>query len=34
MPKYEVAFEDERAEDSIDDRSVPELSKRDKALLQ
>jgi hypothetical protein len=34
MPKYEVAFGDERAQDSVDDRSVPKLSKRDKALLQ
>ena len=32
-PKYEAAFGDERAEDSSDDRLVPELSKRDKALL-
>jgi hypothetical protein len=34
MPKYEVAFGDEHMEDSADDRPVPELSKRDKALLQ
>jgi hypothetical protein len=34
MPEYEVAFEDERAEDSIDDRSVHELSKRGNTLLQ
>jgi hypothetical protein len=33
MPEYEAAFGDERAEDSADDRSVPELSNRDKALL-
>jgi hypothetical protein len=34
MPKYEAAFGDERAKDSTDDRPVPELSKRDKTLLQ
>jgi hypothetical protein len=34
MPKYEVAFGDERADDSADDRPIPELSNRDKALLQ
>jgi hypothetical protein len=34
MPEYEAAFGDERAEDSADDRPIPELSKRDKALLQ
>jgi hypothetical protein len=34
MPEYEVAFRDECAEDSADDRSVPKLSKRDKTLLQ
>jgi hypothetical protein len=34
MPKYEVAIRDERAEDSTDDRPVPELSNRDKVLLQ
>jgi hypothetical protein len=28
-PEYEATFRDERAEDSVDDRSVPELSKRD-----
>jgi hypothetical protein len=33
MPKYETTFGNERADDSADDRSVPELSKRDKALL-
>jgi hypothetical protein len=32
--EYEVVFGDEGAEDSIDDRPVPKLSKRDKALLQ
>jgi hypothetical protein len=34
MPEYEAMFGDERAEDSADDRSIPELSKRDKALLE
>jgi hypothetical protein len=34
MPEYEATFGDERAEGSTNDRSVPELSKRDKALLQ
>jgi hypothetical protein len=34
MPKYEAAFEDECSKDSADDRPVPELSKRDKVLLQ
>jgi hypothetical protein len=34
MLEYEATFGDERAEDSVDDRSVPELSKRVKALLQ
>jgi hypothetical protein len=34
MPEYEAAFGDERTEDSADDRLVPKLSKRDKALLQ
>jgi hypothetical protein len=33
-PEYEVTFGDERAEDSAVDRPVPELSNRDKALLQ
>jgi hypothetical protein len=33
MPEYEATFRDERAEDSIDDRPVPELSNRYKALL-
>jgi hypothetical protein len=32
--EYEVVFGDEGAEDSVDDRPVPKLSKRDKALLQ
>jgi hypothetical protein len=32
--EYEVAFGDEGAEDSVDDRLVPKLSKRDKTLLQ
>jgi hypothetical protein len=34
MPEYETTFRDERAEDSADDRPIPELSNRDKALLQ
>jgi hypothetical protein len=34
MPEYEAAFGFERAEDSMDDQPVPELSNRDKALLQ
>jgi hypothetical protein len=34
MLEYEVTFGDECAEDSVNDRSVLELSKRDKALLQ
>jgi hypothetical protein len=34
MPKYEAAFGDERTEDSTDDQPVPELSKRNNALLQ
>jgi hypothetical protein len=34
MPEYEAAFGDERMEDSVDDRPVHELSKRDKSLLQ
>jgi hypothetical protein len=34
MPKYEATFRNERAEDSADDRPIPELSNRDKALLQ
>jgi hypothetical protein len=34
IPEYEAVFEDEHAEDSANDRPVPKLSKRDKALLQ
>jgi hypothetical protein len=34
MPEYDPVFEDERAEDSADDHPVPELSNRDKVLLQ
>jgi hypothetical protein len=34
MPEYKVVFGDERAENSANDRPVPELSKRGKALLQ
>jgi hypothetical protein len=34
MLEYEAAFRDERAEDSVDDRLVPELSNMDKVLLQ
>jgi hypothetical protein len=34
IPKYETSFRDERAEDSADDRPVPELSNRDNAMLQ
>jgi hypothetical protein len=34
MPEYKAAFGDECAEESVDDQLVPELSKRDKALLQ
>jgi hypothetical protein len=34
MLEYEVTFGDERAEDSTDDRPIPELSNKDKALLQ
>jgi hypothetical protein len=34
MPEYEAVFRDERAKDSVDDRPDPELSNRDKALLQ
>jgi hypothetical protein len=34
MPEYEATFRNERAEDSADDRPIPELSNRDKALLQ
>jgi hypothetical protein len=34
MPENDAAFWDERVEDSNDDRPVPELSNRDKILLQ
>jgi hypothetical protein len=34
MLEYEMAFGNERAEDSADDRPVPELSNRDMAQLQ
>jgi hypothetical protein len=34
MLKYEAVFRDEHAEDSVNDQSIPELSKRDNALLQ
>jgi hypothetical protein len=34
MPKYETTFGDEHADDSADDRPIPELSNRDNALLQ
>jgi hypothetical protein len=34
MSEYEAVFGDDRAKDSVDDRSVPELSNKDKALLQ
>jgi hypothetical protein len=34
MSEYEAVFGDGRAEDSADDRSAPELSNRDKLLLQ
>jgi hypothetical protein len=34
MLEYETTFGDERAEDSVDDRPVPELSNTDKALLR
>jgi hypothetical protein len=34
MPKCEATFGDKHAEDSANDRPVPELSKRDKTLLQ
>jgi hypothetical protein len=34
MLEYEAVFRDERAEDSADDRPIPELSKRGNALLQ
>jgi hypothetical protein len=34
MPEYEVAFGDERVEDSTDDQPVFQLSNKDKAMLQ
>jgi hypothetical protein len=34
VPEYEATFGHEHAEDSTDDRLVPELSNRDKVLLQ
>jgi hypothetical protein len=34
IPEYEATFGHERAEDSTDDRLVPELGNRDKVLLQ
>jgi hypothetical protein len=34
MLEYEATFQDERAEDSADDRPVPKLRNRDKDLLQ
>jgi hypothetical protein len=34
MPEYEVAFRDERAENSVDDQLVLELSNMDEVLLQ
>jgi hypothetical protein len=34
MPEYKATFGDEHAEDSANDQPVPELSKRDKDLLQ
>jgi hypothetical protein len=34
MPEYDAVFGDELAEDSADDRLVPEISNRDKAMLQ
>jgi hypothetical protein len=34
MLEYDAAFRDKRAEDLADDRPVPKLSNRDKALLQ
>jgi hypothetical protein len=33
MAEYETTFEDECAEDLAEDRPIPELSKRDKALF-
>jgi hypothetical protein len=34
MSEYKAVFGDKRAEDLADDRPIPELSKRDNALLQ
>jgi hypothetical protein len=34
MLEYEATFGEERAEDSADDQPIPDLSKRDKILLQ
>jgi hypothetical protein len=34
MPEYDAVFGDEWAEDSADDRLVPEISNRDKVMLQ
>jgi hypothetical protein len=34
MPEYKTMFGDEHAEDSANDRSVLELSNRDKSLLE
>jgi hypothetical protein len=34
MPEYDATFGDERAEESVDDRPVLELSNRDNVLLQ
>jgi hypothetical protein len=34
MPEYDVVFEDERVEDSTDDRPVLDLNNRNKVLLQ
>jgi hypothetical protein len=34
MPEYETTFGDESAEDLVGDQPIPELSKRDNALLQ
>jgi hypothetical protein len=33
MPKYEVAFGDERVENSVDDQSFPKLSKRGQGFV-
>jgi hypothetical protein len=34
MPEYDATFGDERVNDSVDDRSVPELNNKDKVLLR